>query len=333
MAHIGRREFISLLGGVAAAWPLAARAQQKERMRRIGWLATVTDRDLLGQMQVSTFRQVMTTLGWREGGNFLLDYRGTAGDDGKTRALATELVGSAPDVLIPTGTQITAALQKLTRSIPIVFVNVADPIASHFVSSFARPGGNITGFTTWGGYSIGGKWFDVLRQIAPRTQHVTVLINPNNPTWVGHWQTIEAIASSTQTEVTPIRVVQNVEIEPAVKSAGHQPGGGLIVLPSGLMSANRELIAGLALRHSVPTIYPYSYFAWSGGLISYGTDALDLYRRAAVYVDRILKGENPANLPVQAPTKFELVINLKTAKVLGLAVPPTLLARADELIE
>jgi putative ABC transport system substrate-binding protein len=329
---VKRREFITLLGGAAVTGPLAARAQQSERMRRIGWLGTISERDLLGQVQVNTFRQEMARLGWREGDNLLLDYRGTAGDDNRARVLATELIGYAPDVLVPTGTQVTAALQKLTRSIPIVFVNVADPIASHFVSSYAQPGGNITGFTAWE-YSIAGKWLEVLREIAPETQHVTVLINPNNPTWAGHWQTIEALASSIQTQVTAIRVVYNVEIERAVQSAAHQPRGGLIVLPSGLMSANRELIAGLALRHSLPAIYPYSYFTSSGGLISYGTDALDLYRRAAVYVDRIFKGEKPADLPVQAPTKYELVINLKTAKALGLEVPPTLLARADEVIE
>jgi putative tryptophan/tyrosine transport system substrate-binding protein len=326
-----RREFITLLGG-AAAWPLAARAQQGARMRRIGILINLASDDAEGQARLAAFHQGLQQLGWTVGRNVQIDYRWGAGDADRIRKFAAELVALAPDVILSTGSPSAAALQQATRTVPIVFVTVVDPVGSGFVDSLARPGGNITGFTLYE-YSISGKWLELLKEIAPGVTRAAVIRDPALTAGGGQLGVIQAVSPSVGVEVTPVNVRDAGEIERAVTAFARQPNGGLIVTASTLAGVHRDLLIALAARHRLPAVYPVPYMVTSGGLTSYGPDTVDQYRRAAGYVDRILKGEKPADLPVQAPTKYELVINLKTAKALGIEVPATLLARADEVIE
>jgi putative tryptophan/tyrosine transport system substrate-binding protein len=329
---VKRREFITLFGGAAAAWPLAARAQQSGGMRRIGFLTSQRADDPVSLAWNAALLQGLQELGWTVGRNLQIDYRWSAADPERKRRYAAELVALAPDVVVVTGDSNTGPLQQATRTVPIVFVQVPDPVGAGFVASLARPGGNITGFTTTD-YGISGKWLELLKQIAPDVMRVAVLRDPSVPGAIGQLGAIQAVAPSLRVESSPIDVRNTDEIERAFAEFAHMPNGGLIVLPNGLSIVHRELIIGLAARHRLPAVYPFRAFAVDGGLIAYGPDYVDQLRRAAGYVDRILKGEKPADLPVQAPTKYELVINLKTAKALGLDVPPTLLARADEVIE
>jgi putative ABC transport system substrate-binding protein len=328
---VKRREFISLLGGAAAGWPLAAGAQS-ERMRRIGVLTPFAADDSESMARIAAFLQGLGELGWAVGRNVRIDYRWSAGDPDRTRKAATELVALAPDVILATGTPVTAALQQASLSVPIVFAQVPDPVANGFVASLARPGGNTTGFTTYD-YAGSAKWVEVLKEIAPGVTRAAVLRDPTIASGIGQLGAVLAVAPSLGIEMSPIGVRDASEIEGAVTAFAREPNGGLIVLASPLSIVQRKLIIALAARHRLPAVYGLRFFVVDGGLISYGPDSVEPYRRAAGYVDRILKGEKPADLPVQAPTKFELVINLKTAKALGLEIPPTVLARADEVIE
>jgi putative tryptophan/tyrosine transport system substrate-binding protein len=328
---IRRREFITLLGG-AAAWPLAARAQQAERVRRIGVLTNLAADDPEGQVRNTAFAQALAQLGWTVGQNLRMEHRWGSGDAERIHKYAAELVASTPDAVLATGAAGAGALLQATRMVPIVFVLVPDPVGAGFVDSLARPGGNATGFVQFD-YAISGKWLELLKEIAPGLTRVAVLRDPAITAGQGQIGAIQAMAPSFGVEVTPVNVRDAGEIERAVAAFARSPNGGLILTASGLSVLHRELIIGLAARHKLPAVYFQRVFAASGGLISYGADAVDQYRRAAGYVDRILKGEKPADLPVQTPTKYELVINLKTAKALGLEIPPMLLARADEVIE
>src|SRR5262245_43617338 len=327
-----RREFITLFGGATAAWPFAARAQQRERVRRIGVLMPLAADDPEGQVRITAFAQGLQELGWSVGRNLRLDYRWAAGDADRLRSHAAELVALAPDIILASGTSTVGPLLRATRTVPIVFAGVADPVGAGYVGSLARPGGNATGFTTFE-YSLGGKWLEVLKEIAPGVKRAAVLRDSALAAGSGQLGAIQAVAPSVGVEVTPVDVRDAGEIERAVVAFARSPNGGLIVPASGLVIVHRDLIIMLAARHKLPAVYYYSFFVTAGGLVSYGPDPHDQYRRAAGYVDRVLKGEKPADLPVQAPTKYELAINLKTAKALGLEVPPSLLARADEVIE
>ena len=325
-----RREFILALGGTAA-WPLAARAQQGERMRRVGILTSAFDEiDDNGPYRV--FEEALAKMGWIAGRTVAIERRVGGGDDRRARAHAAELVAAALDVIVCSGTQVTAILQQQTRTIPIVFVNVADPVASGFVASFAHPGGNITGFTNLE-FSFASRWLSLLKDIALSVANVMVLYSPDNANWRGYLPTLEAAAPALRVSIRAAPAADAGEIERHVESFAREPGAGMLVLPSGLMNANREIIPALAARYRLPAMYPVKDFAVSGGLAAYGSEFNDPYRRAAQYVDLILKGTKPGDLPVQAPTKFEFVINLKTAKALGLDVPDKLLALADEVIE
>jgi putative ABC transport system substrate-binding protein len=328
---VKRREFITLVGG-AAAWPLAARAQQTERMRRIGILLNLASDDAEGQARLAAFHQGLQQLGWTVGRNVQIDYRWGAGDADRIRKFAAELVALAPDVILSAGSPSVAALQQATRTVPIVFVTVVDPVSSGFVDTLARPGGNITGFALYE-YSISGKWLQLLKEIAPRVTRAAVIRDPALTAGGGQLGVIQAVAPSVGVEVTPVNVRDAGEIERGITAFARSPNGGLIVTASTLAGVHRDLIIALAARHKLPAVFPVRYLVVGGGLISYGTNTVDQYRRAADYVDRILKGEKPTDLPVQAPTKYDLVINLKTAKAMGLTVPETLLARADEVIE
>jgi putative ABC transport system substrate-binding protein len=325
-----RREFITLLGG-AAAWPLAARAQQPGEMRRIGVLMNLSENDPEAQRLVATFQEGLAQLGWTDGRNLHIDYRWSAGDIERIRRSAAELVALAPDVILAYGGSVVGPLQQVSHTVPIVFVEVIDPVGAGFVESLARPGGNATGFSLFE-FGISGKWLELLKQISPGITKAVVIRQPSSPGGGGQLGAIQAVAPSFGVEVTPVGLRDAREIERALTVA-HDTNGGLIVTVSPLATVHRDLIVSLAARYRVPAVYPLRYFAASGGLISYGPDRLEPYRRAPGYVDRILKGEKPADLPVQAPTKYELVINLKTARTLGLDVPPTLLAIADEVIE
>jgi putative tryptophan/tyrosine transport system substrate-binding protein len=327
-----RREFITFIGGAAAAWPFAARAQQSGRMRRIGVLMNTTADDPEQQSSIAAFLQVLQQLGWTEGRNVRTDIRWAAGDALEIRRLAAELVALAPDVIVATGTAGMRPLLQATRTVPIVFNNVADPVGAGFVSSMARPGGNATGFIQFE-YTLSGKWLELLKQIAPRLTRVAVLRDPEITSGIGQFAVIQSVAPGVGVDVSAITVRDAGEIERAVVEFALAPNGGLIVTASALATVHRELIITIAALHKLPTVYYRRGYVASGGLISYGYDVVEQYRGAASYVDRILKGEKPANLPVQAPTKYELVINLKTAKALGLDVPATVLARADEVIE
>src|SRR5262245_31572036 len=326
-----RREFVGLTGG-AAAWPLVARAQQGDRVRRIGVL-TGDETDPEGKRRYSAFTQALAGLGWTDGRNVRMERRLHGGDVNRMRALAQELVGLQPDIIVTAGTPSTVALQRETRTIPIVFANVGDPVASGLVVRLNQPGGNITGFATreatWGGKSL-----ELLSGTAPGHNGAVIMFNPNaSPGWTYMRPDLETAARSLKVELIIKPVHSDVEIETAIIALGREPGGGLVVMPDVFMDAHRVPIILAAVRNNVPTLYSLSTFARDGGLLSYGADGVDIFRRSASYVDRILRGEKPAELPVQLPTKFELVVNLKTAKTLGLDVPPTLLARADEVIE
>ena len=329
---MNRRDLIALLGSTAATWPLGARAQQSERMRRIGVLTASAADDPDGQARMAAFLQGLQQLGWTDGRNVRIDYRWGAGDADRIRKYAAELVALAPDVILASGSATVAPLLQATRTVPIVFVQVADPVGAGFVESLARPGGNATGFTLFE-YGISGKWLELLKQIAPAVTRVAVLRDPAHPAGTGQFGAIQSVAPSLGVEVSPINMRDAGEIERAIAAFARASNGGLIVTASALAVAHRDLIVTLAARHKLPAVYYRRLFVTDGGLISYGPDLVDQYRRAAGYVDRILKGEKPADLPVQAPTKYELVINLKTAKALGLDVPPTLLARADDVVE
>ena len=330
-AFIGRRDFITVLGG-AAAWPLGAGAQQSERVRRIGVLMGVTS-DSEGQARIVVFKQVLQTLGWTEGANVQIDIRWTEGNIAeRIRANAAELVGMVPDVILANGTPVSAALRRESQSVPVVFVAVTDPIGSGLVSNLARPGGNITGFTVFE-YQMAGKWMEIIKEAAPGTRHVGLLHNPTNPAVAGFFPEFRIAAQSLATPLTVLDARNAKEIEREFDVFTQQPNGSMIVLPDPFTSAHRELIIKLSARHRVPTIYPFNLFAKAGGLVSYGPDILNLFERAAPYVDRILKGTAPGDLPVEQPIKYELIVNLKTANMLGLEVPATLLARADEVIE
>src|SRR5262245_47373375 len=326
-----RRQFITLLGGATAAWPLAARAQQGERMRRIGILMAQAVDDPDGQARVEAFLQALRELGWIEGRNIRFDYRWGGGDVDR-RKDAAELVALAPDVILAGGGQVVGPLREATRTLPIVFTQTPDPVGAGFVASLARPGGNATGFTNLE-YGVSGKWLEVLREVALGITRAAVLRDATNPAGTGQWGAIQAVASPLGVELSPIDVRERGEIERGVTAFAAGSNRGLIVSSSGFAILHRELIIALAGRHRLPAVYPFRFYAIEGGLISYGPDPIDPHRRAASYVDRILKGEKPADLPVQAPTKYELVVNLKTAKALGLDIPTTVLARADEVIE
>ena len=326
-----RPDFITLLGGAAAAWPLAAQAQPGERIRRIGLLMYLPADDPEGQARFAALVQALTQLGWTEGRNLRIDTRWANADD--IRSHAMELAALAPDVLVAgTGTATAAPLLQATRTVPIVFVSVIDPVGAGFVASLAQPGGNATGFTIFE-YSMSGKWLEVLKEIAPRVTRAAVLRDPAVASGIGQFGAVQIVAPSLGVQVTPVDVRDAGEIERALTAFARGLNGGLIVTGTALAFVHRDLIISLANWHRLPAVYWHRRFVASGGLISYGPDTIDPFRRAAGYVDRILKGEKPADLPVQAPTKYDLVINLKTAKALGLDVPPTLLARADEVIE
>jgi len=326
-----RREFITLLGG-AAAWPLASRAQQGERMRRIGALMSFAESDPEAQARVAVFKEALQKLGWAEGRNILIEYR-WAPDAEKIQPFAKELVALQPDLILTHGTPITASLLQQTRTIPIVFAVVADPIGSGFVASLPRPGGNATGFITLE-QTMASKWLELLKEIAPRVTRVAFLFNPATATYADYYLSIfKASAASLGVKAIAAPAHNVSELESIIAAQAREPNGGLVVAPDVFLAGHRAEIVSLASRYRLPAVYPFRYLAELGGLLSYGNEPLDLFRRAASYVDRILQGAKPSELPVQAPVKFELVINLKTAKTLGLTVPPTLLARADEVIE
>jgi putative ABC transport system substrate-binding protein len=327
-----RREFISLIGGATVVWPLAARAQQPERMRRIGILLPAAADDAEFQTRIGAFLQAMALLGWSIGRNMRIDTRWATANAAEIRRHSAELVALAPDVILASGASTVGPLLQATRTVPIVFPIVGDPVGAGFVDSLARPGGNATGFMNFE-YGMGGKWLELLKEIAPGVTRAAVLRNPATPTGPAQFGVIQAVAPSLRVEVNPVNVRDAGEIERAVTAFARSSNGGLIVTPSSSAQLHRDLIITLAARHKLPAVYFERNFVAAGGLISYGPDFVDQFRQAASYVDRILKGEKPANLPVQAPVKYELVLNLKTAKALGLTVPPTLLVRADEVIE
>jgi len=329
--NIRRRDFITLLSSAAAVWPVATRAQQSERMRRIGVLMNIAADDPEAQARM-TASQELAQLGWIAGRNVKIDSRWLAADNERVRRYAAELVALAPDVIVANSSQVVAALIEATRTVPIVFAVIPDPIGAGFVNSLARPGGNATGFLLYE-YGLSGKWLELLKQIAPQTTRVALIRDLTAASGAAFFGVIQAAAPSLGVEVSPINMRDAGEIERAVAAFAHKPNGGLILSGAPPMVAHRDLIVALAARHKLPAVYTTRIFVTGGGLISYGPDRVDQFRRAAQYVDRILKGEKPADLPVQAPTKYELVINLKTAKALGLTVPDTLLAAADEVIE
>ena len=332
--HTRRREFITLLGGAASAWPTVARTESPTgRMRRIGVLTNIPSDDPEAQLRNAAFLQGLQTLGWTVGRNLRIDFRwGTGADMDRVRAYAAELVALSPEVILGVAVTSLVQLQQATRTVPIVFVQVSDPIGAGFVASLARPGGNMTGFTLYE-YGFSAKWPELLKEIAPSVTRVAVLRDPGNPSGTGQFGAIQAVAPSLRMDLSPVDMRDAGGIEPAITAFARDPNGGIIVLPGSRTFTHRAQIIALAAKHRLPAVYPFRYYVADGGLISYGPDAVDQYQRAAGYVDRILKGEKPADLPVQAPTKYELVINLKTAKALSIDVPATLLARADEVIE
>ena len=326
-----RRVFIAGLGAVAA-WPVVARAQQGERVRRIGILMPYAANDAEGQDRIAALLQGLQQLGWTIGGNIRVDTRWATANAAEIRRHASELIALAPDVILAGSGATIPALLQATRTVPIVFVEVTDPVGAGFVDSLARPGGNATGFTA-SEYGTSVKWLELLKQIAPNVVRAAALRDSATPSGIGQFAATQGAAPSLGVELRPVDLRDSGEIERAVTAFAHEPNGGLIVMLSSLAIFHRNLLISLAARHKLPAVYPFRLFVTGGGLISYGHDRIDPIRRAAGYIDRILKGEKPADLPVQAPTKYELVINLKTAKALGLTVPPTLLARADEVIE
>jgi len=326
-----RREFITLLGGASASWPFVARGQQPERRKRIGWLDG-TSEDSETRARLTAFRKSLEALGWFEGRNVEIIARFGAADPDRNRAYVAELLGLMPDVILSTNPTSISALMKETRILPVVFPIMSDPVALGFAESLARPGGNVTGFTHFEP-ATATKWLELLREIAPRVNRIAVLVDPRNPTGDLYVNALKAAAASLNLPFTTARAREGGEIEQVIGAFSRESNGGLILPPGPLQAVHRELIVKLAARHRLPAVYPWRYMVADGGLMSYGPDVIDMYRRAATYVDRILKGEKPADLPIQAATKFELAINLKTATALGLEVPPTLLARADEVIE
>jgi putative ABC transport system substrate-binding protein len=331
---IGRRELMALLGGAAAAtWPLGARAQQAERMRRIGVLMPESEGDPESQARVAMFHSRLQELGWTVDRNLRIDYRWAIGDLEKTRVDAAELLRLAPDVILAVASPALAMVQKATRTIPVVFVAVSEPVAQGFVKSLAHPGGNITGFTNLEP-TFGGKWLELLKEIAPRVTRVAIMFNPNTAPYAALFsRSVKAAAQKFGVEPAEAAVQQLADVESVMSMLAREPGGGLIVPPDPFTAAQGKLIGELAARFQLPAVYPFRFMLAEGGLASYGVNIPDLFRHAASYVDRIFRGEKPADLPVQQPTKYELVINLKTAKALGLEIPATVLARADEVIE
>jgi putative ABC transport system substrate-binding protein len=327
-----RREFVTLLGGAAAAWPLAARAQQPERMRRIGILLPAAADDTEFQTRIGAFLQGLQQLGWTIGRNVRIDTRWAGANAVEVRKHAAELAALAPEVILAYGSSALGPLLQATRTVPIVFAGVADPVGAGFVDSLARPGGNATGFMSYE-YGLSGKWLELLQQIAPSVSRVAVLRDPALTSGTGQFGAIQAVAPSLRVEVNPVNLRDAGEIERAVTAFARSPNGGLIVPGSASAQLYRDLIITLAAGHKLPAVYFDRSFVAAGGLISYGADQIDQYRHAASYVDRILKGEKPADLPVQAPTRYETVLNMRTAKALGLDVPPTVLVRAGEVIE
>jgi putative ABC transport system substrate-binding protein len=325
-----RRDFLGILGG-AAAWPVASKAQQAERVRRVGILNILGSDDPEGQARRAVFEQTLQQLGWTVGRDLKIETRQVGGDLDSIRGYAAELVALAPDVIFSIGSVTVGSLQQATRTIPIVFMNVPDPVGAGFVESMAHPGGNITGFSSFE-YSMSSKWVELLKQIAPNVTRALVFRDPTSAAGIGQFAAIRSVAQSLGVELTPVNVRDTDEIERAMAAFARSGNGGVIVPPGGT-AAHRKLIISLAARNKLPSVYAYRYYAVDGGLISYGPNTHDPVRRAAGYVDRILKGEKPADMPVQAPTKYELVINLKTAKTLGLTIPQSLLATADEVIE
>jgi putative tryptophan/tyrosine transport system substrate-binding protein len=330
-AGMQRREFISFLGGATAAWPLAVRAQQPERVRQIGMLNALGSDDPEAQARIAVFKQSLQQLGWVVGQNLKIEIRQIGADVDRLRSNAVELVALAPDVIVTIGSVAIAPLQQATRTIPIVFVNASDPVGAGFVQSMAHPGGNITGFSNFE-YSMSGKWAELLKQIAPNVTRALVVRDPSSAAGIGQFAVIRSVAQSLGVELTPVDVRDNDEIEQRAAAFASSSNGGMIVTAGGT-GARRRLIISLASRHKLPSVYPYRYYAVDGGLVTYGPNTLDPVRRAAGYVDRILKGERPADMPVQAPTRYDLIINLKTAKTLGLTIPQSLLTTADEVIE
>jgi putative ABC transport system substrate-binding protein len=332
MLGIKRREFITLLSGAAAGWPLAARAQQGNRVRRIGVLTGLDENDPVYKSRLSAFTQALADLGWADGRNVRMDLRWGGGDIDRIRALAQELAGLQLDIILANSTPATVALQRETRTIPIVFVNVGDPVASSIVARLDRPSGNITGFATYEA-TLGGKWLELLSEIAPGLTRAAIMFNPDMATALAYLPSFETAARSLKVVAITAPVHSDVEIETAIIALGREPGSGLVAVPDGFTAVHRVPLILAAARNSVPAVYFAAPMVRDGGLLSYGPDPVDDFRRAASYVDRILHGEKPGDLPVQFPTKFEMALNLKTAKALGLAVPPSIMLRVTEVIE
>jgi putative tryptophan/tyrosine transport system substrate-binding protein len=328
-----RREFITILSGAAVGWPLAAGAQQPDRVRRLGVMVSgPTEADAEGQARVAALKLGLLERGWVEGRNLKIDYRWPGPDTGLMRVYAAELVGLNPDGIFAAPTAALAEVQRATRTVPVVFAQVADPVGAGFVASLAHPGGNITGFALFE-FGVGSKWLELLKQIAPSLARVAVIYDPATPSAPGYLPLIQATSRSSGVDVFAHSVHSTTEIESVITAFAAGPNGGVIAIRSAIITAQRNLVVSLANRFNLPSVFAFRYYAVAGGLVSYGVDNIDLYRRAAAYVDRILKGEKPGDLPVQQATKFQLIINLKTAKALGLTVPPALLATADEVIE
>jgi ABC-type uncharacterized transport system substrate-binding protein len=327
-----RREVITLLSAAMAAWPLAAPAQQSERVRRIGVLTGTSADDPNNKARLAAFEQALKSLGWTQGSNVLIDYRSAGGNATAARKQAEELAALTPDVIVSTGSFSTGAVLRATNTVPVVFVIAPDPVGSGFVDSLSRPGGNATGFMQFE-YGLSGKWLELLKQIAPSLTRAIILWDPTIPAGIGQFAIIQSVATSADIDVRPVNLRDTGEIERAITAFARTPNGGLVLTASALSVIHRDLIIALAVRHKLPAVYPERFYVSAGGLISYGASFIDQFRQTAGYVDRILKGEKPANLPVQAPTKYELVINLKTAKAIGLTMPQSVLVRADEVIE
>jgi putative tryptophan/tyrosine transport system substrate-binding protein len=333
MSDMRRRGFITIIGGAAVAWPLAARAQQSERMRRVGVLIVFPENDPSSQRRVTAFQQELAKLGWTVGRNLQIDYRWAISDDERAKAATAELLALAPDLILANATTAVAAAQQATGTVPIVFAGVSEPVAQGFVASLTDPGGNITGFTNLEP-SVSAKWLELLKEIAPGVTRVGIMFKPALSHAIPLFQDLLRRAAPKFTvELIESPVHDSSDIEAVLTALGREPGGGLILLPDTFLASNLKLILEMTARHRVPAIYPFRYFVSAGGLVSYGPDVDDQFRQAAAYVDRILRGEKPGNLPVQQPTKFEMVINMKTAKALGLTVPDKLLVAADEVIE
>ena len=327
-----RREFLGIMGASAVAWPFAARAQKSDRVHRISVLVAHAKDDPQTKARLAAFRQGLERRGWREGRNIHIEYRFAAGRTGRYKALAKELVALKPDVIVAQTTPIVAALQEESRSIPIVFVNVSDPIGSGFITSLAQPGGNLTGVMLYE-EGITGKWLALLKEIAPGITRAAIMADPQKTPFDYFLRSAMAVAPSLGIEILPSPIATVADIERTVASIAQVPNNGLVVLPDGTAIMNRDLVVALTARHRLPAVYAFRFFVAAGGLMSYGTDIIEQNRRAASYVDRILRGDRPSDLPVEAPTKYETTVNLKTAKALGLTVPPSLLVRADEVIE